>query len=285
MKIAYIILAHKNPPQMARMLQALSHDGASFFVHIDRKVTIDPFVAAVSDRGLSAYFVPDRQDVLWGGYSMVQATVDTLAAALSAGPHDYYILLSGSDYPIRSTGDLLAELGEARHEYINRHRMPADHVGKPISRLQHPYRATRDPRKPQARIINGFLRLLPKQDYKKVLGELEPHGGSQWWCLSEPCIRYILQFIDSRPEFVSFFRTVKIPDEIMFHTILSRSPFEDRVKPALMFTTWEQKGMSPRTLTAAQIPQLRESGKFFARKFDLDADPGIFDLIDSQLRR
>lgn len=285
MKIAYIILAHKNPRQLARMLQALDHDGASFFVHIDRKVAIAPFAEAVREGRSDTHFVADRQDVLWGGYSMVQATIDTVSAALAAGTHDYYILLSGSDYPIRSSADLLAELGAARYEYINRHRMPADHAGKPISRLQHPYRATRDPRKPQARIINGLLRLLPKQDYRKVLGELEPHGGSQWWCLSEPCIRYILQFIESRPEFVSFFRRVKIPDEIMFHTILSRSPFEDRVKPALMFTTWEQKGMSPRTLTAAQIPQLRESGKFFARKFDLDADPGIFDLIDTQLRR
>ena len=285
MKIAYIILAHRNPPQVARMLRALSHDGASFFIHIDRKVAIEPFVTAVREMGLDPYFVPDREDVLWGGYSMVQATINAVSAALSAGPHDYYILLSGADYPIRSADALMAELGSGRHEYVNRHRMPADHVGKPISRLQHPYRATRDPRRPQARIINGLLRLLPKQDYKKVLGELEPHGGSQWWCFSEPCIRYIMGFIESRPEFVDFFRTVKIPDEIMFHTILSKSPFEDRIKPALTFTTWERRGMSPRTLTAAHLPQLRDCGRFFARKFDLDTDPGIFDLIDTQLRR
>ena len=85
MKIAYIILAHKNPRQLARMLQALDHDGASFFVHIDRKVAIAPFAEAVREGRSDTHFVADRQDVLWGGYSMVQATIDTVSAALAAG--------------------------------------------------------------------------------------------------------------------------------------------------------------------------------------------------------
>jgi hypothetical protein len=91
--------------------------------------------------------------------------------------------------------------------------------------------------------------------------------------------------MDDRSEVVKFFTRIKIPDEIMFHTLLSQSPFEEKVRPAMMFTAWEPGGRSPCTLRAGHVPQMRESGKHFARKFDLESDPGLFDLIDHQLRR
>jgi hypothetical protein len=285
MKIAYIILAHKNPKQLARMLLGLNGVDTNFFIHVDSEVPIGPFQQALANTSIKPILIPTRQNVLWGGYSMVQATLDTIRAAKASSHHDYYILLSGSDYPIKSHADLLTELQSGGYEYINRHKMPADHVGKPISRLEHPYRATKNPKRPQNRAVNALLRLLPKLNYREVLGQLEPHGGSQWWCLSQGCIDYILDFIESHSDLVKFFNRVKIPDEIMFHTILSHSPFEEKIKPALMYTAWTPGGVSPRVLGPNCLHQLKESGKYFARKFDLHSDADIFDIIDARLRR
>jgi len=40
MKIAYIILAHKNPDQIKRLVLRLNTEGTSFFIHIDKKAII-----------------------------------------------------------------------------------------------------------------------------------------------------------------------------------------------------------------------------------------------------
>ncbi|MGF1986665.1 MAG: hypothetical protein RMY62_002115 [Nostoc sp. ZfuVER08] len=38
MKIAYIILAHKYPEQLKRLIHRLNTENVSFFIHIDKKV-------------------------------------------------------------------------------------------------------------------------------------------------------------------------------------------------------------------------------------------------------
>ena len=43
MKIAHLILTHKNPKQLERLLNALQHDAFDFFIHVDRKTDIEPF--------------------------------------------------------------------------------------------------------------------------------------------------------------------------------------------------------------------------------------------------
>src|SRR5689334_18627451 len=42
-RIAYIILAHRYPDHLIRLIERLSADGARFFVHIDRKAPAEVF--------------------------------------------------------------------------------------------------------------------------------------------------------------------------------------------------------------------------------------------------
>jgi hypothetical protein len=48
MKIAYIVHAYKLPKQLSRMINSLSDNNSSFFVHIDKKVDIEPFKEEIS---------------------------------------------------------------------------------------------------------------------------------------------------------------------------------------------------------------------------------------------
>ena len=41
----YLILAHKNPQQLYRLIKALDDGKSQFFIHVDSKTAIEPFTA------------------------------------------------------------------------------------------------------------------------------------------------------------------------------------------------------------------------------------------------
>ena len=43
MKIAYLVFAYRNPELLKKMIQSLSSEDCSFFIHIDRKSNIGDF--------------------------------------------------------------------------------------------------------------------------------------------------------------------------------------------------------------------------------------------------
>ena len=43
MKIAYIVLAYKNPDQLGRLFQKLINKDSAFYLHIDKKSNISDF--------------------------------------------------------------------------------------------------------------------------------------------------------------------------------------------------------------------------------------------------
>jgi hypothetical protein len=96
----------------------------------------------------------------------------------------------------------------------------------------------------------------------------------------------VLEFCCAHPGFVRFFSRSRYPDEMFFQTVVAALPTPRELRPPLTFADWsrpESRGKSPATLTTADIPLLRSSGGFFARKFDLARDPATLDAIDSEL--
>ena len=100
MKIAYLVFAYKNPQLLSREIAALSSENSVFFVHIDRKHSIDKFSALKGDR---VFLLDNRYAVYWAEFSGVLAILALIRRALT-GPdrYDYLVLLSGSEYPLRS---------------------------------------------------------------------------------------------------------------------------------------------------------------------------------------
>ena len=41
----YLILAHRNPEQLCRMIKALDDGNSKFFIHLDAKTPIEPFTS------------------------------------------------------------------------------------------------------------------------------------------------------------------------------------------------------------------------------------------------
>lgn len=291
MRIAYLILTHKNPEQAARLVARLNAEGVSFFIHVDGNVPPDEY-ARFQDRLTAAaenvFFVP-RHRCLWGDFSLVAAALSCLdALTASQRPFDTALLLSGQDYPIQTNRHIREFLSaRAGCSFVDYHVFPHpawfaggfDRLGlwnfRPFYRFQARLRNTRF----HAPLWRAILRLGLARRFPPGL---TPYGGSQWWALSREAVQYIARFRQENPGFARFFRHAFCADEIFFQTILLNGPLKERVVcDNLRLLYWE--GARTRVLTEREQDNIAASPALFARKFDTFVDAGILDRVDALL--
>lgn len=299
MRIGYIILAHREPRQPARLVSRLDGDGAAFFVHIDKR-TKDA-VYREFRRGLAPFpsvrFVR-RHRSRWGEFGLVAATLEGIREALeSRPPLDYLVLLTGQDYPIKSRRDIRSFLERADgRSFVDCNRVPCEAWPQAAIRLRSWYASILGEqvllprrgsfrsvlRRPRRWPVYLISRCLPRQ--RRPLKGYEPFTGSASWVLSRAAVRYVADFVAHNRAFVRYFKRVFCPDEIFFQTILANSPlWDDIVTNNLHYIDWSKGGAHPKPLTVDDFDALAGSPALFARKFDLDIDAAVLDLIDQRL--
>lgn len=299
MKIAYLITAYDNPAHFHRLVRAIVTERSAAFVHIDAKSDITPFLRPEHPQ---VHFCRKRSRVHWGEFSMVEAVLRLMETARRAAEHyDYFVLLSGSDYPIRPVEELEAFLrAQAGAEFINLIGMPNEAAGKPLWRLQRYQRLSdgawsRVAGKARELLVQAKL-IAAERDYSAALRGRKPFGGSTWWALSRAACEYVLDFVAREPALIRFYRHTWIPEEGLFHTIIGNSPFAGRVRRNLVFTDWRAGGNNPATLDEHHTQrfideypvtvedQYGRSELFFARKFS-DRTAQLVDRLDAACER
>ncbi|WP_332854341.1 beta-1,6-N-acetylglucosaminyltransferase [Duganella sp. S19_KUP01_CR8] len=303
MKIAYLILAHDQPAQFGRLLAALDAPGVSCFVHIDGKSDEQPFRAAAG--ALAPRFVGERVRVNWGGYSQVEAMLRLLRLAHAHGPHDYYLFLSGRDYPLRDNQQI--------HGYLSQHQGQSfmnfyplvdgtDFVAKVRNYCYYDLYAHlpgRWLRRVANRLVRTVSAWLPE---RRFIDGMTPYRGSTSWCLTQPVVDYLIGYIDSPASapYVAFFRSVNCADEIFFQTLVLNSPLRHTLrnyeadvlrrrpgemvnenKVSLHYIDWTPGRGDPAILDERDWPALQQTDKLFARKFDAAVSAALLARIDS----
>ena len=259
MRISYLYFAYKNPKLIERTIRALSDGNASFFVHIDAKSDIRQFDGIHSE---NVHFTKARLPVYWAEFSGVEAIILLMREALkSIHAGDYFVLLSGSEYPLRSAGYIQNFFETNRGaEFINCVRMPNADAGKPISR----FTTIRYPvRQPVARFAFRALAKfgLARRDYRKHLRELEPYGGNTWWALSREACAYVLDYHQNHPHLAQFFERVFSPEEYFIHTILGNSRYKSRMRRSLVFEDWSAGGGHPAIISEKHLQLFNRQDK------------------------
>jgi hypothetical protein len=281
MRVTYLVLAHHKPDQHARLVAALTRGGSRVVTHVDAAADEAPFRTHAAP---GVRFVGRRHNVKWGGFGGVAAELDLLRDARAHAPADYYVLLSGVDYPIRPEVELVSELTSGATFISTSATNPR--LRKPKGRLERYFYATKDRDSRWGLFVNRrVLRRLPKRNVARGLGGWTPYGGSTWWALPDAVAAEILDFVRRERRFVRFFRHSKYPDEAFFQTIVGALGVT-HLRRGLTYADWtrpEHGGTAPAVLTAADLPLLRDRPEFFARKFDLRRDPSVYDRIDAEL--
>jgi hypothetical protein len=128
-----------------------------------------------------------------------------------------------------------------------------------------------------------FSRLLPKKrDYNK---EFTLYGGKTWFSFSRELITHIVSEHNNTAKWKQFYKYSLIPDEMYFHTIAMDSSFsENVVNDYLREVEWEGGDRThPIIFKQKDLPRLKNSKNFWARKFDDKVDSEILDSIDSEI--
>jgi hypothetical protein len=317
-RIAYLIQAHNDAPHLARMIDALDVDAADYYVHIDAKSDIESFSRLFNRRGVT--FLREREKVYWGGFSQVRATLRLLRAALNVG-YARYALMSGCDFPIKSAPTIRDTLLDSKREYLcverrlderprNGHAMFVDHYHLNDWELFNPRVARRYRERRGTPLLSNVARTaahamvrgafvvgraaLPRRRY---VSGMVPYQGSSWWSLTDACVRFALDFIARRPEYVRFHQLTSSPDEIFFHSIVKTSPFAEQIshdfeRAAIVgndsgahYIDWRAKNVPlPKTLDESDFGALMASEALFARKFDSRTSAGLLAMLEQRLR-
>lgn len=283
MKICYLILAHNNFNHLSRMIEALNDLESTFYIHIDKKAEesyTPPFE--------NVMVIPEHIDINWGGYSMIEATLALMNYGIDNSPKaDYYILVSGVDYPIRSKSFLYNLLSKGK-EYIDIAPVPIPF--KPLERYEYFYF---DYNRRNLKHSNPLflLEVLLKKLRIKRRAPFKIYTGSQWFALTKKCVEYILSIINEDKRYIHFFRHTLVPDEAFFQTIIGNSPFSQQTTSSLTYTDWDVSN-PPATIKEKHIEFLKtriefndEYGQrfpYFARKFD-DNDEELLKKIQNEL--
>lgn len=279
MRIAHLILTYTNPRQTERMIRNMSHENFDFYIHVDKKYDINPhlFLEALPN----VYFINNRVDVKWAGFSTVLATFECIKEIVATGiQYDFINFLSGQDYPIKPAGlinDFFLE--NAGKEFLSYRDIKNDWQ-EGLIRMEKYFLSSYN-FIGKTRLENLINRIMPK---RKLPYDLHPYGKSMFWMLSPKTAMYVVDRVESDKKLTHFFSLCWASDEFVFQTILLNSHLKDKiVNNNYRYIDWSAGGANPKVLNESDAGSILNSDMLFARKFDVINSPKILDLIDKHL--
>ena len=299
----YLILAHKNPLQLSRMIERLDDGASKFFIHLDAKTPIEPFAACLE--GAHIRFIDKRERCVWGDFSIVRATIRLMEAA--SEEQGIFILMSGQDYPIQSQG-YINDFLERNKEFDFIEIEPLEEKWKPKmvkDKLEHYHILHSEERghsncyapfahcsvfqklRTLTHLLKGRLsqknfRLLCSLP-KRVAPFERQYAGSQFWAFSERTFYAVLHYIrEHKAALEGYYKYTSSPDEVYFHSVLMHLVAKDstiKLKDPITYVNYFRKNNVFITEDFDKLTSAK--GKLFARKFDTDIDIEILNKLDS----
>lgn len=285
-RVAFLVLAHKQPEQLRRLIARLHPHPV--FVHVDARSPRSVYqpIADLVPRGQVRMLSRSRTG--WASWGLVEATFRGLREALRTGC-THVVAMTGQCYPIWPVDSLTAYLTAGPDtSWIHQWPIPV------------PPRAMSDADGGVGRISHWHLtvrgRHLTIPVRRTLPAGLVPHYGQMQCCLAAPLADWLVSEMDRRPELVRFFRRTQAPDELLIPTLAMSSPFAERVESAnLWYANWSAGGAHPKTLTTDDFESIADHAKnggdmcgpspvkLFARKFDQLTSGALLDRIDREL--
>lgn len=112
------------------------------------------------------------------------------------------------------------------------------------------------------------------------------YGGNKscWWTITNESAIYLSAYFKANPKVMRFLRLTWGADEFIVASILMNSPYKDKlINENYRYIDWSSGKAHPRLLTVDDFKAITQSGMLFARKFDLENDAEIFQLLDKYI--
>ncbi len=308
--IGFAVLSYNEPAQLRRLVTTLNGMfGAPPVVchHNFSQCALDEAQFPPNVR-----FVHPHDETPWGHITTPLAALKAFDVLRAYARPDWFVLLSGSDYPVRPAREIAAELSDSKYDAYLDHReilyraLPPGQTAldngfsKPswIPVAYDRYCAVRFwmpvwwPRSSNASRSGLFpfqkrhllfrspriIRCLQFDRPSRI------YGGGFWFQANRKAIDRLLDHA-SMPSLVRYFRRRQIPEESLFHTVLCSQPDLRISRDQKRFEDWTTAGIGahPKWFEASDLPKILASGAHYARKFRPNGE--LQDVIDSAVLR
>ncbi|CAK9887063.1 MAG: hypothetical protein XXXJIFNMEKO3_LKCDNKCA_00011 (plasmid) [Candidatus Erwinia impunctatus] len=276
--IAYFMLIHRYPNQFKRLFKSIYHEKNHYIVHIDKRAgrkIFDEIILFLG--GYENASILESKEAIWGGYSLVDAQLRGIEKLVtSGGTWDYFINLSGQDFPLKSQEVIMGYLSAFDCcEFIKV-------VNQNLIRPETMHRI-----KDYVEEIDGEL-VISTTSNRDFLTGVTPYIGNQWMILS----KNFCEFITYSPElavFKEFYRNTLIADESFFQTVLMNTTFKSRIiyddKREIDWIESSDIKLRPRDFLTSDSKMLVNSKNLFARKFDENIDTDILSILERSIEQ
>jgi hypothetical protein len=274
-KIAYILLCHKDPAGIIDQARRLTAAGDYMAIHFDGNARLSDYEMIRRELAEEANIVVLRKRVRcgWGEWSLVEATLQAVRAAVENFPRaSHFYMLSGDCMSIKSA--------EYAHDFLDREDVDfiesfdffaSDWIKTGIREERLIYRHWFNERKSKTLFYASMDVQKRLGLARKIPEDIQMMIGSQWWCLRRRTVEQILQFTRERRDVMRFFRTTWIPDETFFQTLVRHLVPEVEIRlRTLTFLMFTDYGM-PVTFYNDHYEFLLSQDYLFARKISPDA--------------
>lgn len=294
-KIAILILAHKNPAQVKRLVRHLDFD-FDVFIHIDRR---SPIMVSDFDE-FARTAVMKKYKSTWGGLGIVEATLELFRLATRGSCYDRYVLISGQDVPLWTNLQIssffnqnrevdfveMKALGAKDESVLERvtayHFFPKNvrswawlqkgHISYLLTRLA-------------AGLGHTLNRLFMARVFRRPTDYFF-YYGSQWMDLKAATVQNLLQYVSQNPSFLRRFRFTHAPDEFFFQSAIGNcGVLPSSTARPLRYIDWERGPEHPRVIRLDDLPRLESSKMMFARKLDESIDSNVIEELYARLGR
>lgn len=262
------------------------------FVHVDANTDISLFqFESYQLQHSKLYIVPTRIRTYWGDISLFDAMISTYHYAISTGNYQWFVTLSGEDYPLHSNDFI--------HDYLTKQNHDLIGISECCSEIRFKgYSFWKLNNKLLVRMLRRALCLLGiKKRHGLVVDKTEWKIclASQWNALSYASVTHLINTLDRFPQIRKFFKFSHAPDELVIPTILFNSPPNAAYAPAtapLTYKTFEEravihflhytaeKGTSVTIHDENSYHEAVSSQKLFIRKVRTGKSEKLMDLLD-----
>ena len=274
-RIAYILLCHKDAEGVIAQARRLTAAGDYVSIHFDATANPADFdrihTALAPNPGVA--FALRRVKCGWGEWSLVEASLQAVRAAVAAFPRaTHFYMLSGDCMPIKSA--------EYAHEFLDRDDVDhvesfdffkSDWIKTGIREERLIYRHWFNERTSKTLFYASMNLQKRLRLSRRVPADIQVQIGSQWWCLRRRTVEALLRFCTERRDVMRFFRTTWIPDETFFQTLVRHLVPEAEIRTrTLTFLIFSDYGM-PVSFYNDHYDLLLAQDYLFARKISPDA--------------
>jgi hypothetical protein len=305
MKVCYLLQTHKNPNQIYRLVHTLKQLSPAAQIILNHDFTNCELDRAKFETFSHIQIIPSQGGR--GNFSLVQSYLEATQWLLNhVSDFDWLIHLTGQDYPIHPLADVERFLLETHYDgfleyfqvfsqespwkaqegytrYFYQYRTLSSNLSDWQKELLRPIKIL-NYFQPFIRVNSSYGLTLGLKTSVPFNSEFVCYGGSFLCILSRECINYLHKFVELNPGILNHYKGVANPDESFIQTVLINSQLFNLCNDSKRYFDFSgTRNGHPRVLSAEDFPKLVESQAYFARKFDLNQDSSIFDLIDEYL--